>query len=94
MHDLCSSYKHNAKICIICTGVVWLALPATIATLSIRDIYAKHIKLTQSKRTLAFYCLLYYIHKHTGSIMVLTFENGNYILTYKGHLENKIAIKI
>ena len=23
------------------------------------------------------------------SIMALSFENGNYVLTYKGHLENK-----
>ena len=25
--------------------------------------------------------------------MALIFENGNYILTYKGHLENKAGIK-
>ena len=28
-----------------------------------------------------------------GSIMAQTFENGNYILTYTGHLENKAGKK-
>ena len=26
--------------------------------------------------------------------MALTFENGNYVLTYKDHLENKTTIKV
>ena len=28
------------------------------------------------------------------SIMVVIFENGNYIYMYKGHLENKTTIKV
>ena len=64
-----------------------------LTTLSIQDMYTKHIKLTQSKKKLVFYCLLHYIREHTWSIMALTFENGNFILTYKGHLENKTTIK-
>ena len=49
MHDMCSAPQH--KTCIICTGVVWLALPgaivlnyhlALIAAWSIQDMYKKH----------------------------------------------------
>ena len=61
--------------------------------MSIQDMCTKHLKLAQSKRKFTFYCLLHYIREHAGSIMVLTFETGNYVLTYKGHLENKTTIK-
>ena len=95
------------KTCIICTGVVWLALPVAIELnyylaliagwhakwkLTIHNIYTKHIKLIQSKRKFIFYHLPHYICAHTWSITALTFETGDYILTYRGHLENKTGI--
>ena len=79
MHDLCSTTQHeNMHTLYWC--IVWLAFPAVIVlnnhltliapwwkltTLSIQDMYTKHIKLTQSKKKLVFYCLLHYIHEHT-----------------------------
>ena len=53
--------QHNTKACVICTGVVWPALPVVIALSalctkwkltirSIYDMYKKHIKLTQREK--------------------------------------------
>ena len=101
MHTLC---KNNTTWkCKNMCNLYWCSLashqlPYCIVCFPLHRVYIKHTRNINSFRrrdnsSSIVYCLLCYLPKDMWSIMALTFENGNYMQAYKGHLEIKTTIK-